>query len=215
MSGALLSLGVALVAITAAQAAPVPVDEILSYPDRFDAQMVSIEGTMTDLKRRVTSPRRSLLQVPLERRQAGHPCDLLGSPPCQSGVVMVEGTFAKITRGPGYTSFNVVSASRVICRQGRSRDEPGASRVHERGGAEGIRDVGGGKDPGRFLRAGRSSSFSALIESPSAASSRGANVPSTATTMLPARMVWTPESYTGVVEIDRASPTWPPLVSST
>ena len=37
MSGALLTLGAALVAVTAAQAAPVSVNEILSDPDRFVA----------------------------------------------------------------------------------------------------------------------------------------------------------------------------------
>jgi hypothetical protein len=50
---------------------------------------------------------------------------------------------------------------------------------------------------------------------PNMAPAPGANLPSTATTMLPASMVWTPESYAGVVEIESASPTWPPLVSST
>jgi len=37
MSSALLTLGAALVAVTAAQAAPVSVNEILSDPDRFVA----------------------------------------------------------------------------------------------------------------------------------------------------------------------------------
>ncbi len=75
--------------------------------------------------------------------------------------------------------------------------------------------AGKAEEAGRFLRARRSRYFSALMKSPIAARSRGANVPSTATTMLPARMVWTPESYAGVVEINSGSPTWPPLVSST
>jgi hypothetical protein len=52
----------------------------------------------------------------------------LGSPPCQSGAVTVEGTFAKIKRGRLSVSYNVVSASRVICRQEKSWDEPGAGR---------------------------------------------------------------------------------------
>jgi hypothetical protein len=48
-------LGAALTpAVAAAQAAPVSVDEILSNPDRFDGQMVTVEGTMIDLKRRVS-----------------------------------------------------------------------------------------------------------------------------------------------------------------
>ncbi len=39
-----------------------------------------------------------------------------------------QGTFAKIKRGRVSASYNVVSASRVICRQEKSRDEPGAGR---------------------------------------------------------------------------------------
>ena len=42
---ALLSLGVALVAITAAQSAPISVGELLSDPDRFRGQPVTVGGT--------------------------------------------------------------------------------------------------------------------------------------------------------------------------
>jgi hypothetical protein len=42
--------------------------------------------------------------------------------------VAVEGTFAKIKRGRLSVSYNVVSASRVICRREKSRDELGAER---------------------------------------------------------------------------------------
>ena len=49
MRGALLSLGAAVVAVVAAQAAPVSVDEILSNPDRFDGQQVTLAGTITNL----------------------------------------------------------------------------------------------------------------------------------------------------------------------
>jgi len=69
MRGALLSLGAAVVAVVAAQAAPVSVDEILSNPDRFDGQMVTIEGTMIDLKQRVTRPWKPT--VPIRCRDGG------------------------------------------------------------------------------------------------------------------------------------------------
>jgi hypothetical protein len=42
--------------------------------------------------------------------------------------VTVEGTFAKIKRGRLSVSYNVVSASRVICRREKSTDELGAER---------------------------------------------------------------------------------------
>jgi len=54
MSGALLSLGMALVAITAAQAAPVSVDEILSNPDCFRGQPVTVSGTMSHFREYVS-----------------------------------------------------------------------------------------------------------------------------------------------------------------
>ena len=74
-------------------------------------------------------------------------------------------------------------------------------------GPKGFATWGEAEEAGRFHRAGRSSHFSASMKSPIAARSRGANVPNTATTMLPASMVRTPESYAGVVEIDSGAPT--------
>jgi hypothetical protein len=54
---------------------------------------------------------------------------------------MVEGTFAKIKRGLS-VHYNVVSASRVICRQGSPGDEP-------EGGRDPVGGVGGGDDRAR------------------------------------------------------------------
>ena len=55
MSGALLSLGVALVAVTAAQAAPVSVvGELLADPDRFRGQPVAVIGTMSHFREYIT-----------------------------------------------------------------------------------------------------------------------------------------------------------------
>jgi hypothetical protein len=128
MRGALLSLGAAVVAVVAAQAAPVSVDEILSNPDRFDGQMVTIEGTMIDLKQRVTRFGDPVYKFYLSDGKQAIRVISLGSPPCQSGAVTVEGTFAKIKRGRLSVSYNVVSASRVICRREKSTDELGGER---------------------------------------------------------------------------------------
>src|SRR5438128_8512255 len=54
MSGALLSLGAALVSVAAAQAAPVSVGELLSDPDRFRGQPVAVIGTMSRFREYVT-----------------------------------------------------------------------------------------------------------------------------------------------------------------
>jgi hypothetical protein len=57
MSGALVPIGVALVAVAAAQVAPVSVGELLSNPDRFRDQPVTVSGTMSDLRENVTRQR--------------------------------------------------------------------------------------------------------------------------------------------------------------
>jgi len=120
MSGALLSLGAALLAITAAQAAPVSVGDILSNPDRFDGQVVTIEGTVTNLRQHVSRLGDLYYKFDLSDGQQVIRVLSRGTPPCRSGAVMVEGTFNKMRRGKQY----VVSASRVICRQESPGDEP-------------------------------------------------------------------------------------------
>jgi hypothetical protein len=135
-------LGAALTpAVAAAQAAPVSVDEILSNPDRFDGQMVTVEGTMIDLKRRVSRFGDPVYKFYLSDGNQAIRVISPGSPPCLSGAVMVEGTFAKIKRGLS-VHYNVVSASRVICRQGSPGDEPG-------GGRDPAGGLGGGDDRAR------------------------------------------------------------------
>jgi hypothetical protein len=57
MNGALLSLAVVLVAVTAAQAAPVSVAELLADPDRFRGQPVAVIGTMSRFREHVTRTR--------------------------------------------------------------------------------------------------------------------------------------------------------------
>jgi hypothetical protein len=57
MIGALLTLGAALVAVTAVQAAPVSVGELLSDPDRLRDRPVTIIGTMSRFREHVTHTR--------------------------------------------------------------------------------------------------------------------------------------------------------------
>jgi hypothetical protein len=143
MTGALLSLGAALVAITTAQAAPVSVGDILSNPDRFDGQVVTIEGTVTNFRQTVSPLGDPYYKFDLSDGQQAIRVLSRGTPLCRSGAVMVEGTFNKMRRGRPY----VVSASRVICRQGSPGDEP---------------EPAGGPSPAR-----------SVIDASSACSSRG------------------------------------------
>src|SRR5207245_11616618 len=50
MSGALLSLGAALVSITVAQAAPLSVGALLSNPDSFRDQPVTVRGALSQYR---------------------------------------------------------------------------------------------------------------------------------------------------------------------
>jgi hypothetical protein len=98
---------------------------------------------MTDLKQRVTRFGDPFYKFYLSDGKQAIRVISLGSPSCQSGAVTVKGTFAKIKRGRLSVSYNVVSASRVICRQEKSRDEPGAER-DPAGGVRGAEEGTGG-----------------------------------------------------------------------
>jgi len=122
-----LILAAAVVPSGATYEAVTTPSEILANPDRFDGQIVTIEGTMIDLKQRVTRSGDPLYKFYLSDGKLAIRVISLGSPPCQSGAVTVEGTFAKIKRGLS-VHYNVVSASRVICRREKSTDELGGER---------------------------------------------------------------------------------------
>ncbi len=122
----LLSASAVVVALAAVQTASVSVEEILSNRDRFDGQMVTIAGMMMGLKQRVTRFGDPYYKFYLSDGKLAILVTSLGSPPCKSGAVTVEGTFAKIKISARHTSYNTVSASRVIYRQEKSRDERGA-----------------------------------------------------------------------------------------
>ncbi len=113
-----LILAAAVVPPGAANAPVTTPSEILANPDRFDGQVVTIEGTMTNLRQRVSRRGDPYYKFDLSDGKQAISVFSLGRSPCRSGAVMVEGTFNKMKRGRRYTSYNVVNASRVICRQG-------------------------------------------------------------------------------------------------
>jgi DNA polymerase III alpha subunit len=110
--------------------------EILANRDQFDGQMVTIEGTMTNLRQRVTRYGDPYYKFDLSDGTQAIRVVSLGRAPCQSGAVTVEGTFVKIKRGRRSTSYNVVRASRVICHQEKSHgmSTPYSSRINGRQG---------------------------------------------------------------------------------
>jgi len=123
-----LILVAAVVPAGAAYAPATTLSEILANPDRFDGYMVTIEGTMTHLRQRVSRRGDPYYKFDLSDGTQAIRVFSPGRSPCQSGAVTVEGTFAKIKRGRLSVSYNVVSASRVICRQDGGADV-GSSRA--------------------------------------------------------------------------------------
>ncbi len=89
---ATLILGLALIA----QAAPISVGELLSDPDRFRGQPVTVGGTMSDFREHVTRTRTRYYTFYFgDGTQTVHVVSY-EKPPCQAGPAMVEGTFEQV-----------------------------------------------------------------------------------------------------------------------
>ncbi len=119
MSGTLPSLGVTLVAITAAQAAPVSVGELLADPARFSGQPVTVSGTMSDFREHVTRTRTRYYTF--DFGDGAHTVRVVSfvKPPCRAGAATVEGTFEQVKwRVRVNYSREEVMARNVICFPG-------------------------------------------------------------------------------------------------
>jgi len=104
-----LILGFALIA----QAAALSVSELLTNPDRFDGQPVTISGTMTNPRESVS--RRGTRSYTFDFADGNQTILVrsFGKPPCRSGAGTVEGTFEKAKQGGHFS--NVVTARSVTC----------------------------------------------------------------------------------------------------
>ena len=116
MRGALLSLGVALAAVTAAQAAPVSVGELLSDPDRFRDQPVTVSGTMGDFREHFTRTRTRYYTFNLADGTQIIRVISYEKPQCQGGAATVEGTFEQVKwRVKVNYSYEKLTAWNVTC----------------------------------------------------------------------------------------------------
>ncbi len=116
MRRALLSLGAALVAITVAQAAPVSVGELLSDPDRFRGQPVTVRGTMSRFREYVT--RRGTPYYTFDFGDGTQTVRVVSyeKPRCRAGAATVEGTFEQVKwRVRVNYSYEKITARNVIC----------------------------------------------------------------------------------------------------
>ena len=120
MSGALLLLGVALVTVAAAQAGPVSVGELLSDPDRFRTQPVTVSGTMSHFQERVTHRGKT----PYYTFDFGDGTQTVRvvsyeKPQCRAGAATVEGTFEQVKwRVRVSYSYEEIRAWNVTCFRG-------------------------------------------------------------------------------------------------
>jgi hypothetical protein len=87
--------------------------EILARPDHFDGTVVTLNGTMTAPRPRVSRRGNAYYTFTLQ----GLTVFSFGAPPCPEGArVTVEGTFRKLKHQGSYTFRNQVDADRVVCR---------------------------------------------------------------------------------------------------
>ena len=101
---------------TSAQVVNTSPSDILANTDRFDAQTVTIRGTVTNLQERVSRAGNPYYTLDLSDGKQAIRIFSFGTAPCRSGTATVEGGFAKVKQQGRYTFYNEVTATRVMCR---------------------------------------------------------------------------------------------------
>jgi len=119
----LIHLGLVLVA----QATPVSVSEVLTNPDRFHGQSVTVSGRMDDLRESVTRRGTRYYTFKLSDSTQTVYVRSFERPPCRSGAATVEGTFEDVKRQVKVSySFNEIIARKVIC--GPDTEDPSKAK---------------------------------------------------------------------------------------
>ena len=104
---------VAAVVASALQSSPT---EILGNPDRFDGQLVTISGTLTNLQPRVSQRGNTYFTVELSDGRTSITVFKFGEPPCRAGTTAtVEGRFQKVKQVGRYEFRNQVDAMKITC----------------------------------------------------------------------------------------------------
>lgn len=99
-----------------AQALKTSPSDILANPDRYDRQTVTISGTVTNLRVRVSHAGNSYYTLDLSDGKQAVRVFSFGTATCRAGGATVEGTFEKVKRQGRYTFYNEVTATSVTCR---------------------------------------------------------------------------------------------------
>jgi len=112
----LITLCCLLAVVAYAQALRTSPSEILANPDRFDRQAVTISGTVTNLRERVSGAGNAYYTFDLSDGKQVIRVFSFGKAPCRAGGATVDGTFEKVKRQGRYTFYNEVTATQVTCR---------------------------------------------------------------------------------------------------
>jgi hypothetical protein len=105
-----------LLAVTGAHAVNTAPSEILTIPHRFDSQVVTLSGTIANLRERVSQRGNPYYTFNLSDGKQAVRVFSFGKAPCRSGSATVGGTFEKVKRPGRYTFYDEVTATRVTCR---------------------------------------------------------------------------------------------------
>jgi hypothetical protein len=116
-SWALFLLAAWLLAPSPLQAFNATAGAILAAPERYDKQAVTLGGAVTSLSQRVSRRGNPYYTFDLQDATGRIRVFSFGQAPCSEGrQALVDGTFATVKRVGGYTFYNEVTATRVVCR---------------------------------------------------------------------------------------------------
>lgn len=107
-----------LVVVGIATAEPVRTSprEVLANADRFDGQVVTISGTITNFREAVSRRGHPYYTFDLSDGKEAVRVFSFGKSPCHSGRVTVDGTFEKVKQQGRYMFRNEITAITVTCR---------------------------------------------------------------------------------------------------
>ena len=91
---------------------------LIASPERFDHTIVTVRGTITNLKSTVS--RRGNPYYTFDLSSGGQSVRVFsfGTPGCKDGLpVTVEGRFDRVKRVSGRTFYNEIDAMKIACQQ--------------------------------------------------------------------------------------------------
>ena len=89
---------------------------ILTNPDRFDGQLVTMRGTIGNLRETISRRGNPYYTFDLSDGTRAIRVFSFGKAPCRSGTATVEGTFAQVKQVGRLTFRNEITATQVTCR---------------------------------------------------------------------------------------------------